>query len=419
VFSYPRLTQESAELAEKLAKEKGDDMQAQNVARGRWVSHRSTGKLHTTLSQCVARFASIICFLMTVISQTATAEEAQQFSPLKIGAILPLTGVTADYGESIKNSIEMAQADHPHSAGSLEFIFEDASYDAKQAVAAFHKLVNVEHVDLVYVWGVAFCKAVAPLAEAHKLPMIGQCIDPEVGRGRAFVLRFMNHTDQYLSATVKYLDKKNYHRLAIVVTENAYLEEMLAALQRTLTPSQSVSVLHRSTATDMDFRTAISRLRSNSYDAVGVFLSSGQIAAFHRQLREQALTIPSFGTNYFESLSEIQSASGSMDGAIFANNEVFAPFIERYRARYGKISQIGFGSLAYEFAVTIGKISSALPAKQRTGAMILAKLETLPPQAGVAAGPYRFKNDTQVGKFAEFPIAIKEVRGADFVVLER
>lgn len=364
------------------------------------------------------KYSRLIVLLVIWLISLDCPAYAESVPHLKIGVILPLTGVTADYGESVKNSIELARSDKPELFGSIEFVYEDASYDAKQAVTAFQKLATQDKVDLVYVWGIAFCKAVAPLAERAKIPLIAQCIDPAIARNRSYVVRFMNYTDQYLLATTQYLASQKRNRLAVVVTDNAYLEEMLEALKRTRQPNQEITELQRYQATEMDFRSTISRLRDGSYDAIGVFLSAGQIATFFRQLREQGISITSFGTNFFESLSEIEAAQTAMDGAIFANNEVALPFIERFRQKFGKVSQIGFGSLAYEFALTVGRITTNLPEDKLSGLQVLADLEKLPKQQGTAAGPYRFRNDSHVGRFFEFPIAIKQIKGNEFIVID-
>ena len=337
---------------------------------------------------------------------------------VRVGVILPLTGGAADYGESVRNSIELAREDRKDVLSKVDFLYEDAAYDPKQAVSAFHKLTRVDKVDLIYVWGVAYCKAVAPLAEASRVPFIGQCIDPTIARDRSYVIRFMNYTDQYLLATTRYLHSKGHLRLAVVVTENPYLEEMLAALERNLLDGQTVSVIDRLPPSEMDFRSVISRIRRSNADAVGVFLSIGQIAAFYRQLREQQLTLSTFGTNFFESLTEIQAAGGALDGAIFANNEVGQSFVRRYKERFGRITQIGFGALAYEFVSSLGTVIESLPPAQISGNAILKGFAQLPKQAGTAAGPYEFRSDPIVGRYFEFPIVIKQIRGSDFSVVD-
>lgn len=230
---------------------------------------------------------------------------------IKVGAILSLSGPTADYGDSMRNSMDLALRDSGRT--DITIIYEDAEYDSKKAVSAFQKLRSVDHVDLVYVWGVAFCKAIAPLAEVTKTPMIGQCIDHTSARGKEYVIRFMNTTDEYIQKTIQYLNAKQFKRIGIVMSDNGYNDELLAALQRHL-DTVSIETIQRFSPSDTDFRTAISRLRSSDIDIVGVFLLGGQISTFYRQRNEVQWDIPTFGTNFFESLSEIKLARGRWKG---------------------------------------------------------------------------------------------------------
>lgn len=113
----------------------------------------------------------LIFILSFILPGVARAE------PLKVGVILALTGPAAANGVAMKSSIELAQKDHPERFTNIQFIFEDAAYEAAQAVAAFNKLKNIDGAKLFYVWGVSFCAPIAPLAEKERLPLVCQGIE--------------------------------------------------------------------------------------------------------------------------------------------------------------------------------------------------------------------------------------------------
>nr|VFJ50482.1 MAG: ABC-type branched-chain amino acid transport system, substrate-binding protein [Candidatus Kentron sp. FM]VFJ51185.1 MAG: ABC-type branched-chain amino acid transport system, substrate-binding protein [Candidatus Kentron sp. FM]VFK08853.1 MAG: ABC-type branched-chain amino acid transport system, substrate-binding protein [Candidatus Kentron sp. FM] len=86
---------------------------------------------------------------------------------IKIGAILPLTGDAASYGEDCRRGIELALEDssRPYQR-SIDIVFEDTKADPKTAISAFNKLVNVDKIQAVI--GGMFSSttlAVAPLAQ--------------------------------------------------------------------------------------------------------------------------------------------------------------------------------------------------------------------------------------------------------------
>ena len=71
---------------------------------------------------------------------------------IKIGALLVLSGDGAAWGENAKKGIDMAfrEWQRSHKDQSIEIIYEDTAGDAKQAVTAYQKLVNVDKIDVIF-----------------------------------------------------------------------------------------------------------------------------------------------------------------------------------------------------------------------------------------------------------------------------
>lgn len=342
--------------------------------------------------------------------------ESDELLPLRVGVIAPLTGVAADFGQAVRNSIQLALEDNQELAKRATFIFEDVPYDAKQAVSAFQNLVRAKKVDLVFIWGVIFCNPLAPLAEAMRIPVVVQCVHPEAARDRRYVIRFINVSDQYASATTRYLKQQRLDRIAALVADNPYTEEILAALQRNLQPGQTLHVVDRFNQSTMDFRAVISKIKRSDAQVTAVLLSSGQIAAYYRQRREQHDSKPTFGANTHGSISEIKAAAGSMDGAVFAANEVSEDFINRHTKQFGHASQIGFGALAYEFAQSLGRI--LVQNSQLSGDQLMSAFERLPRQESSVAGPYQLRSEAAYGRFFDFPVVMQRIEGEGFRALE-
>ena len=333
----------------------------------------------------------------------------------KVGMILPLSGPAADYGQSLENCIRLAKEDHPENFTNIEFIAEDAQHDVKQAISAFQKLTEVDKVDFIYTWGVPFCKGLAPIAEARKIPLIGQCINQDASQGKKYVLRFMNYTDEYLRAQAKYLKEKKLNKLGLILAEHPYLEDMYNALKRSLQNGQTIEEIDRYQINSSDFRSSISKIRNSDYDSIGVFLYAGQISLFYRQLKEQKLDPHTFGTNFFETLSEVNTAGSSMDDAIFSTNDVNADFVERYKNKFKNVSAIGFGALGYEFATLTGELFNS-GSEKLTPEEIIKSFSNMKERKGTAAGPYSFRDSKEAGMYVYFPVAIKRIQDKNFIV---
>ena len=356
-------------------------------------------------------FLGLVSMLVGFVScqQSQSDVSSSNQNEFKVGIIIPLTGTIADYGQAITNSINLAIKEHPETFKNLKLIYEDAQYDTNKAVVAFHKLVNQDKVHLIYTFGISFCQALAPLAESYQIPTILQCVDPNSAKGKKYSMRFMNYTDQYLRLQNDYLYAQGAKKIGVIITDNAYLEEMYKALVRTKHPEQEIKIIDNFSPSEMTFLTSITKAKAGDYDAIGVFVSAGQLAQFFKEAKRLQLNVPLFSTNWCESLSEITASGGAMDGAIFVNNVVTPEFINKYKSTYGNEGQLTFGSLAYEAFRLIAENSKNLADTTQMTIDIESILSSQGHQ-WFATNPGTFKNTQEVGKFYDFPLAVKQVK---------
>jgi branched-chain amino acid transport system substrate-binding protein len=325
----------------------------------------------------------------------------------RVGAILPLSGAAADYGQGISNGIELALDDQPGCRKILRFIYEDAQHDPMQAVRAYNKLRTQNKVDLMYTFGVSFCKALAPLAELNRLPTIGQCIDPAASRGRSYFMRFQNSTDEYMKTQLNHLAGGKAKRIALVIAEHSYVEALEEAIDRNLGSAQIIILRERLPTTELDFRSTILKLKRAKPDAVGLLLLNGQHGAFGRQARELRLETPLFGTNVLEGLSELESAGNALDGTTLVGHPISPFFSARYSATFGKLTQASFSALAYEFATSL-----CIAAKSGDAKDILSALQSTP-IAGKATGPCQWVNSPSAGRYVNCALEVRRIYGAE------
>jgi len=291
-------------------------------------------------------------FFSLVIS--AQAEKPK----ITVGVIAAFTGPAAPYGVALQNGIQLYLEEQKSS--DVRYVFESVEWDIRQAVQAYRKLVSTDHVDVVYVWGVNFGLAIAPLAAQNRLLMISQSVAKDIDKNNDYVVRFMTPSDRYMRCLLDILREKKLKKLAIVLAENSYLEELTENLHAQLAPEESLTIVDRFGPKETDFHSRISALRQKSFDALGVFLAAGQIGAFYKQLRAQGVTrAPTFGTNFFNSLTERQNAAGAMHGAFYVIDHVTPEFRARYVERFRNDDQLNFSSLSYRFA----KVLQALAAE--------------------------------------------------------
>ena len=98
--------------------------------------------------------------------------------PIKVGAVTPLTGKLAVYGEGFQKAMLLA-VDEVNAEGGvkgspLEIVFEDNTSTSKGSVSAIRKLITVDKLPMIF--GPAASSnflAVCPIAENNKTILIG------------------------------------------------------------------------------------------------------------------------------------------------------------------------------------------------------------------------------------------------------
>ena len=341
--------------------------------------------------------------LLLIFSNLAFADSKLTY---KIGITSPLSGPLVEYGVAVQNGINLALQEEPEDFSHIKFIFEDSRYDGKHVITVFNKLRTINHVDLIYDWGAATAHALAPLAEANKFPLIAMAIDPSSTLGKKYTIRFANYSEQYIKVLLKYFRDNNIKKIGIIRTELAYLNSMLDALQANLKEDETVEVIDIYNPGSNDFRSSISKIKKTKYDAVGVYLMSGQISSFYRQSKELKLSVMTFGTDFFESKQEIESSQSAIQGAIYPNNDVTIDFRNIYMKKYTNDTHIGFAANAYEFAQLVSEI---LPRDHKPSSTELLNIFSKVKDKNGALGRYSYTEDDKGGRYFDFPIVLKRI----------
>ena len=361
--------------------------------------------------------AQLNCILMIVFVyftgafSTANAECTGRFC---IGVILPLSRFT-EYGVAMKNGIELARSKGEAKIKNLAFEYEDSAFDTKMALSAFRKLVEIDKVNLVYVLGGPMSEAVAPVADRLRIPTLTSSTDPVTAIAHPYIIRFANPAKDHGDRLAAELMARNLRHIAVLITENQYLNSLLEAIQRSTVGPSKVEVIHRGAGDSMDFKSAIAQIKGGKFDAIGVFLYPGQISQFYKQVRQQQLSLPTFGSDAFESNAEIAASGSAIEGAFFANNGVSEEFRGAYSKKYGNDHQISFAGLGFDLAMFLaeqfGETNSLLGPEG-----VIKTLMKRSDFDGIS-GRVQVVKDTNGDRFFRFPVRIRKVADGKIVTV--
>ena len=227
----------------------------------------------TMLLKLLSKVSALMLLLASIVALgIAGAYDSLAQEKFKVGVSAPLTGDLAEYGAAVRQGIELASSEDEHSFKNLQFIFEDNQYEGSKAVSAFQKLTNIDAVRVIYNWGEPTLHSIAPIAERQRVPVVAMSLDPAPANGKKYVLRSINYSDQYASKLMQYLRSKGLKNIAIINSEDPFLNSMIAGLKRHLAQGETLEVFATVNPNDQDFKSQIARLKTRKFDVVGVYV---------------------------------------------------------------------------------------------------------------------------------------------------
>lgn len=299
---------------------------------------------------------SVYLLLLPLLAWCAGFTEAQEQIKTKIAVILPLTGALAEFGVAARHGFELAQKDRPELFRNTEFLFDDSRYESKLALSGFQKFRAAGDVSLAYVWGYGPNQAIVPLGESQRFPVIAVSAERSVSADKKYVLRFCYHIEMVADVLLAYLRSRGLKRLAVVKTELAYMNGLLDFMKKNLKAGESIDIIDTYQPDESSFKASIVKLRSKTFDVLGVFLMGEQISQFYREMKQLNFKAESVGTDFFDSMKLARDARGTMAGAVFAAPFVDRRFVSRYIQEYGDDVQVAWAANAYEFAMLSAKL---------------------------------------------------------------
>lgn len=100
--------------------------------------------------------------------QKLSATEPALTEPIKVGAVFPMTGDAANYGQTGKKGADLAVEKAKQEYGvDLQMIYEDDKLDLKTGVAALQKLIDIDSANFVLGYYSGSTLAMCPITEEN------------------------------------------------------------------------------------------------------------------------------------------------------------------------------------------------------------------------------------------------------------
>src|SRR5512134_2477163 len=281
----------------------------------------------------------------------AAAQALAQQPPVKIGAILPLTGSGASYGVWMKGGAEMA-AEEINAAGGiagrkLEVIYEDHAADASKAVNGMRRLVEVEKVPFTLTSYSAPTLAIQPIGAQNKIVMMNGGGQFDNLANKEYLYNNIPVVSNEVGVLSDWLTKEKKFKAAVVIVANDEAGRNAAKSFRDRFTAGGGRVLaEEQVALDgNDFRAQLAKLKAAGGDLLFISSYGRNVAIIADQARELGITIPLAATSWVQ-VPEVFKSKGA-EGMITTKLpfDPQSPFARKFKEKYG--TDAGFFAVQY------------------------------------------------------------------------
>lgn len=364
------------------------------------------------------RLIKVILLILPILF--ATTLYAQD---LKIGAILPLSGDAASWGEAGKEGIDIA-IDEVNGKGGINgkkvaVMYEDSQAQPEKGVSAMLKLATIDNVPAVIGDIVsATTLAAAPIAEKNNVVLLSPTASaPKITEAGKYIFRIWPSDLAEGTAIAEFAaNTLRVKRIAILYIQNDYgigLQQVFEKRFKELGGKTLLSVAYKQDETD--FRPHLTKIKAQKPEAIYLVSYYKDAALILKQAKQLKINAKFLGTTAIEEPKLFEIAGDAAEGVIYPISSGYDPdsketavskFIEDFKKKYNK--DPGFVQAQTYDAAKL--VTTAMQKGGLTGPAIQKYLETLKGYNGVT-GVITFDKNGDVVK----PTKIKTIKDGKFV----
>ncbi len=265
-------------------------------------------------------------------SNPSTTEGGSSAEPIKIGAVVSLTGTYAGLGAPEKVALEL-EVKRINDAGGIngrpiELIIEDDGTDEAKAVAAASKLIDQDQV-VAIIGGTGTGQTMAIRGDINKaaIPQVSMAggsvitsdFDPLV-----FQTPWSNKL--VIPFELAYMKRAGIAKLAVISDTGGFGKDGLSVLEAEA-PKIGVQVVSNQTFNvgDTDFAAQLTKVKSSGADALLIISSGKEAAALVSQSKQLGVNTPLYGTHGNARLEFVTGAGDAAEGFILPAGKILIP----------------------------------------------------------------------------------------------
>ncbi len=302
---------------------------------------------------------AIILIILFIGLYFNTDKKPKSSDYITIGSILPLSGKAAQYGNEIKNAIELAKEEINANGGIngklINIIYEDDAADPNKGVNAMQKLINIDKVKVVLgSWVSGVVVASAPIAEQSKVIVMAEAISPTISSLGDYIFRIQPSATQYTKKLAEKIAGKGYKKWAAIYINNEFGHSLYTALSQELDKYNiKIEVAEQYDEKDGSFYTQLTKIKQ--YNPEVIFIGGYQEQkTIIKQIKELGIDSLILAGPPFENKSIIDDLGSYAEGVVYPyhfyknnQNPKTIEYLQKYKNKF-EIESGGFAPLMYD-----------------------------------------------------------------------
>jgi branched-chain amino acid transport system substrate-binding protein len=233
--------------------------------------------------------AALVGGVATAADQSSPRDRDEPSRPVKIGALLPLSGKKARMGVQQRHALEMAQERLETEHGvKIDFVFQDTRSDAKVGEQGARKLIEEQRVSLVFAFPCDVVYKTQPIADRAGALLMACNMDPITTGKSLWTFRVFPNLRQQNDVILGHLGKGGGKRTAIIrlkapSPDNA-MKQLLPALK-----GQGWKVVADVTydKKTRDYVAVVGQVKEASPDVILMYLDNQAVPPLLKLLRKE------------------------------------------------------------------------------------------------------------------------------------
>ncbi len=309
----------------------------------------------------IVLFLILITLVISIFYQSnITGLVVSSNEPIKIGAILPLSGKAASYGQSAQEAIELALENNKN----FEIVYEDSQGQPTLGVNAVNKLINFDKVSIIL--GPIMSSvtlAVAPIAEENKIILITISSNPQITEAGDYIFRNREKASQQSEKIAEFIFKElNIKEIATLYSNDDTGKGHYSTLIKNFEKlGGKILISETYEPTINDFRTQLTKIKNVNPKVIYLAGKPKDVGMILKQARELGINSQFIGTSGSEGKVVIEIAGSAAEGLIYSlpsgdiTKKDVADFYKEYKEKCD-VCYIELGALFYDSVKIIEKV---------------------------------------------------------------